>query len=66
MKWNWFGGCLYCIHTLIQQYKVTCAQEMYDEVHKHFANVDIAILSAAVADYKPKYVSDQKIKKKDT
>ena len=53
-------------HTLIQQYKVTSAQEMYDEVHKHFADVDIAILSAAVADYKPKYVSDQKIKKKDT
>jgi phosphopantothenoylcysteine decarboxylase/phosphopantothenate--cysteine ligase len=39
---------------------------MYDEVHKHFADVDIAILSAAVADYKPKYVSDLKIKKKDT
>ena len=53
-------------HTLIQQYKVTSAQEMYDEVHKHFDDVDIAILSAAVADYKPKYVSDQKIKKKDT
>ena len=53
-------------HTLIQQFKVTSAQEMYDEVHKHFADVDIAILSAAVADYKPKYVSDQKIKKKDT
>ena len=52
-------------YTLIQQFKVTSAQEMYDEVHKHFADVDIAILSAAVADYKPKYVSDQKIKKKD-
>ena len=39
---------------------------MYDEVHKHFFDVDIAILSAAVADYKPKYVSEQKIKKSDT
>ena len=35
------------------------------EVHKYFESVDIAILSAAVADYKPKEVSNQKIKKKD-
>ena len=33
--------------------------------HKEFANVDIAILSAAVADYKPKNVAIQKIKKTD-
>ena len=39
---------------------------MYDEVHKHYKSVDIAILSAAVADYKPKNVSDTKIKKKDS
>ena len=36
---------------------------MYEAVHKEFANVDIAILSAAVADYKPKNVAAQKIKK---
>jgi phosphopantothenoylcysteine decarboxylase/phosphopantothenate--cysteine ligase len=36
---------------------------MFDEVHKYFKTVDIAILSAAVADYRPKYVSDIKIKK---
>jgi phosphopantothenoylcysteine decarboxylase/phosphopantothenate--cysteine ligase len=53
-------------HHFIQVFKVTSAQDMYDEVHKHFSNVDIAILSAAVADYKPKYVADQKIKKNDT
>ena len=52
-------------HNLIQQIKVISAQEMHNEVHYYFANVDIAMLSAAVADYKPKYVSDQKIKKKD-
>ena len=53
-------------HSLIQVSKVTSAQEMYDHVHQHFYEVSIAVLSAAVADYKPKYVSDQKIKKSDT
>lgn len=53
-------------HHFIQLYKVTNAQDMYDEVHRHFSDVDIAILSAAVADYKPKYVANQKIKKSDT
>jgi phosphopantothenoylcysteine decarboxylase/phosphopantothenate--cysteine ligase len=36
---------------------------MYDAAHMHFDSVDIAILSAAVADYKPRNVSDKKIKK---
>ena len=53
-------------HSLIQVIKVTSAQEMFDHVHQHFSEVSIAVLSAAVADYKPKYVSDQKIKKSDT
>jgi phosphopantothenoylcysteine decarboxylase/phosphopantothenate--cysteine ligase len=44
---------------------VISASDMYNEVHKYFEFVDIAILSAAVADYKPKEVSNQKIKKKD-
>lgn len=44
---------------------VVSANDMYDEVHKHFEGNDVAILSAAVADYKPKYVADKKIKKKD-
>jgi phosphopantothenoylcysteine decarboxylase/phosphopantothenate--cysteine ligase len=42
------------------------AEEMYNEVHKHFKASDVAILSAAVADYRPKSVANQKIKKKDT
>ena len=53
-------------HNLIHPFKVTSSQEMFNEVHNHFSDVDIAILSAAVADYKPKYVSKQKIKKSDT
>ena len=50
---------------LIKVCPVISAKEMYDEVHKHFENVEIAILSAAVADYKPKQIASQKIKKKD-
>ena len=45
---------------------VVSAEEMYNEVHKHFQSSDIAILSAAVADYRPKTVADKKIKKKDS
>ncbi|WP_225036176.1 bifunctional phosphopantothenoylcysteine decarboxylase/phosphopantothenate--cysteine ligase CoaBC [Winogradskyella sp. SM1960] len=45
---------------------VVSAEDMYTEVHKHFNTSDIAILSAAVSDYKPKNVATQKIKKKET
>lgn len=53
-------------HSFVKTIHVVSALHMYDEVHKHFESVDIAILSAAVADYKPKFVSDIKIKKKET
>ena len=53
-------------HSLIKLIKVVSASQMYDAVHSHFNSVDIAILSAAVADYKPKTFSDTKIKKKET
>ena len=53
-------------HSFIKTINVVSALQMFDEVHKHFDDVDIAILSAAVADYKPKFVSDTKIKKKET
>ena len=39
---------------------------MYDACHTYFAEVHVAIASAAVADYKPKMVSNQKIKKTET
>ena len=51
---------------LIKVIPVVSANEMYDAVHDHFENSEVAILSAAVADYKPKYVADKKIKKKDS
>ena len=43
---------------------VMSAEEMYNKVHEHFQSCDIAILSAAVADYRPKTIAHQKIKKK--
>jgi phosphopantothenoylcysteine decarboxylase/phosphopantothenate--cysteine ligase len=36
---------------------------MYEAVHKYFSSVDVAILSAAVADFRPKKISLSKIKK---
>ena len=52
-------------HSLIQVVPVTSTEDMFNASHKFFNNVDVAILSAAVSDYKPKNVSEIKIKKKD-
>lgn len=52
-------------HPNISLHNVISAKEMLDEVFKYYENVDVAIMSAAVADYTPKYYSDQKIKKKE-
>ena len=49
----------------IKRIDITTAQQMYDACHLHFDKMDVAILAAAVADYKPKVVSDLKIKKKN-
>lgn len=49
----------------IKVYRVTSAQEMFDEVFKHYENADIAIMSAAVADYTPKVKATEKIKKNE-
>lgn len=46
--------------------RVVSADEMYEKAHMHFADSDIVICAAAVADYKPKVKSAQKIKKSDT
>lgn len=42
---------------------VTSAKEMYDAVMSFFPKTDIAVLSAAVADFRPETAADQKIKK---
>ncbi|WP_456312656.1 bifunctional phosphopantothenoylcysteine decarboxylase/phosphopantothenate--cysteine ligase CoaBC [Pseudomonas shirazensis] len=50
-------------NSLIEVVNVVSAQEMYDSCHEYFNEVDVAIAAAAVADYKPKVVALQKIKK---
>jgi len=52
-------------HPSIEVYPVTSALEMYEMAMLHFSACDIAVLSAAVADYRPVKPSDQKIKKEE-
>ena len=51
-------------HPNIKIIRVESAQEMYEAATDIFDKSDVAILSAAVADYKPKEIATQKIKKK--
>ena len=44
---------------------ITTAQEMYEAVIGRFAEMDVLVMAAAVADYRPAAVADDKIKKKD-
>ena len=44
---------------------ITTAQEMYKAVTGRFAEMDVLVMAAAVADYRPAAVADDKIKKKD-
>jgi len=50
-------------HQNVQVLPVVSAQEMYDACHTHYPEMDVAIAAAAVADYRPKVVANQKIKK---
>ncbi|MDQ0783661.1 bifunctional phosphopantothenoylcysteine decarboxylase/phosphopantothenate--cysteine ligase CoaBC [Chryseobacterium sp. W4I1] len=49
----------------IEIHKVTSAREMLNKVFEFYDRVDIGIASAAVADYAPKEVAKEKIKKND-
>ncbi len=53
-------------HASVTVVDVVNTEDMYTAAHSAFPSADIAILSAAVADYKPKDVATQKIKKKDS
>jgi phosphopantothenoylcysteine decarboxylase/phosphopantothenate--cysteine ligase len=53
-------------HSNVELISVTSAEEMYKACMDHFTDSDIAILSAAVADYRPAIVASEKIKKKDS
>jgi phosphopantothenoylcysteine decarboxylase / phosphopantothenate---cysteine ligase len=46
--------------------KIKAAEEMFNACIDLFPGMDIAVLSAAVADYKPVHAADEKIKKKDS
>ena len=50
-------------HSDIALIRVQTAAQMYTAVHEHFGQVEMAILSAAVADFTPKEVAPNKIKK---
>lgn len=52
-------------HANIKVIKVESAAEMYDASIKLFPQCEIAVLAAAVADYKPKEMALEKIKKKE-
>ncbi|KAB8153681.1 bifunctional phosphopantothenoylcysteine decarboxylase/phosphopantothenate--cysteine ligase CoaBC [Kordia sp. TARA_039_SRF] len=52
-------------HASVTIVDVVSAEDMYNAAHKSYPTADIAILSAAVADFKPKDIANQKIKKAD-
>ena len=52
-------------HSLVNRIDVVSAADMFDKVFEYYHQVDIAIASAAVADYTPVSPVDQKMKKKE-
>ena len=50
-------------HSAVERIDVVSAEQMYNEVHDRYKEVDIAIAAAAVADYTPLHTSNTKIKK---
>jgi phosphopantothenoylcysteine decarboxylase/phosphopantothenate--cysteine ligase len=56
---------LTAMHANIKTINVRSAQQMLNACIAHFTETDIAVMSAAVADYTPITVSDSKIKKND-
>ena len=47
----------------IERIDVVSAEEMHDACMENFENTDIVVMAAAVADYTPEFVSNEKIKK---
>lgn len=52
-------------HRLIQRVDVVSAEEMFLACDKLFDSSDIAVMAAAVADYRPATIAQQKVKKKE-
>ena len=51
------------VPTNVQMIRIESAEEMYQATLEHFEQMDIVIKTAAVADYRPKQVFTQKMKK---
>jgi phosphopantothenoylcysteine decarboxylase/phosphopantothenate--cysteine ligase len=49
----------------IEPVRVETAEEMADAVVSRFADADVVVMAAAVADFRPKAVADEKLKKRD-
>ena len=49
----------------VKRVDITTAEDMYNEITGRAADMDIIIMSAAVADYTPETVADNKIKKQE-
>ena len=52
-------------HPDIETINVKSAQDMYEAAVEQYPTADATVMAAAVADYRPKTISAQKIKKKD-
>lgn len=51
------------VHPNVHVTRVESADEMYKAAEKYFPTCDVAVFAAAVADYRPKTIASQKIKK---
>ena len=50
-------------HPNLRVHRIESAQQMYEHCTRIFPEADLAIMAAAVADYRPKHVAHEKIKK---
>lgn len=50
-------------HPLVERIDVTSADQMYEACVRNFASCDVAIMTAAVADYKPAVEAPEKLKR---
>jgi phosphopantothenoylcysteine decarboxylase/phosphopantothenate--cysteine ligase len=57
--------CIQLNHPKLTMVNVSSASDMYLACCRYFEEIDIAVFSAAVADYRPAKVATQKIKKDD-
>jgi phosphopantothenoylcysteine decarboxylase/phosphopantothenate--cysteine ligase len=58
------SGPTYLEASSVKTIRVVSAKEMFEQVKKHFDRCDVLIMTAAVADYRPKVFKSSKIKKK--